>query len=153
MILPLLFMLWTYVFGDHDYEGWTSAALQFYFACFVPISTGLMGFSILPQKRIIKKQGVPEGLSPNTLLLQAILFPLLGISWIWRLPISGETWELPLPKALLKWYFTAGWSTVDALIFGSVQGYLYWVYKKAHKLSEAGERRPLLGDRIDEEAS
>jgi hypothetical protein len=151
LLVPLVIFLADSLFGKIDYEGWVAAGFSFYFACFVPISTGLICISPILQKKVTKIHGAPGALSTNTLLLQAILYPLLGISWVWRLPVSKENWQLPLPNALLRWYFLAGWSSVDSIAFALVQAYLYWVCRQVSRQraeeaipEEDDERRPLI---------
>jgi hypothetical protein len=151
LLVPLIVFLVHSLPGNFDYEGWVAAAFSFYFACFVPISTGLICFSPIPQKKVTKDHGMPGALSTNTLLSQAVLYPLLGISWIWRLPVSQTDWQLPLMKALVHWYFLAGWSSVDSIAFAVVQAYLWWVCRQVKRQGAeesspegADERRPLL---------
>jgi hypothetical protein len=151
LLVPLVCFLGASLAGNIDYEGWVAAAFSFYFACFVPISTGLICVSPILQRKVTEDHGAPGALSTNTLLLQAILYPLLGISWIWRLPVSQENWQLSLPKALLRWYFLAGWSSVDSIAFAVVQAYLYWLCKRVERQGaeesspdDADERQPLI---------
>jgi hypothetical protein len=151
LLVPLIGFLIHSLPGNFDYEGWVAAAFSFYFALFVPISTGLICFSPIPQKKVTRDHGMPGSLSTNTLLSQAVLYPLLGVSWIWRLPVSQTDWQLPLVKALVRWYFLAGWSSVDSIAFAVVQAYLYWVCRQVKRQAAeesnpdaADERRPLL---------
>jgi hypothetical protein len=151
LLVPLFIFLWDSATGHVDYEGGVFAAFAFYFACLVPISTGLIVISFHPQKKAIQAHGPSSTLNTKTLILQSILFPLLGISWLKQFPVSDGTWQLPLPQALLRWYLSTGWSAVDSFVFAIVQGYLYWLQKQAEKSGdteddsgESDEQRPLL---------
>lgn len=75
--------------------------------------------------RAAQRQRPPRpGLSSRTLWMQALVFALVGFSWAGRLTVNSSGMK-PV-TAWVYWYQTAGWATVNNLLFAFVQGGLFF---------------------------
>jgi hypothetical protein len=97
-----------------------------------------------------RSPGTENALSVKGLLVQAVVFLLVGLSYLWRMRIpEEEEWSGYWIVDLRKWYWTVGFATINNLIFAMVQGVLAWIawsYKGdgGEIEGEAGERTALL---------
>ncbi|OAA59018.1 hypothetical protein SPI_06220 [Niveomyces insectorum RCEF 264] len=90
--------------------------------------------------------GRERALSAMGLLVQAIVFALVAVSWLTRVPLNmnGETWY--------EWYTLKGWAFIDNAIFAAVQLVLFIAARQGSVGAEQetvdgptdGEREPLL---------
>lgn len=91
-----------------------------------------------------------DALSVRGLVVQAMVFLLVGLSFLWRMKIpEEEEWTGYWIVDLSKWYWTVGFATINNLIFAVVQGvlaFIAWRYKGAGGEIEeqVGERTALL---------
>jgi hypothetical protein len=114
----------------------------------------ILGFVALCAQAIgIKSRspGTQDALSVKGLLVQAVVFLLVGLSFLWRLRIpEDEEWSGYWLADLRRWYWRVGSATLNNLIFAVVQGVLAWIawrYKgDGGEIGEdaAGERTALL---------
>jgi heme/copper-type cytochrome/quinol oxidase subunit 2 len=92
----------------------------------------ILGFVALwAQASEIKSRSSPgteDALSVKGLLVQAVVFLLVGLSFLWRLRIpEDEEWSGYWLADLRKWYWRVGFATLNNLIFAVVQGVLAWI--------------------------
>ncbi|KAF7533830.1 hypothetical protein G7054_g6729 [Neopestalotiopsis clavispora] len=86
--------------------------------------------------RAAQRQRPPRpGLSRRTLWMQALVFALVGFSWAGRLTVNSSGMK-PV-TAWIYWYQTAGWATVNNLLFAFVQGGLFFHALKEHRAAGA----------------
>jgi uncharacterized protein with PQ loop repeat len=117
-------------FDDYDEDnGWTSMVfglvlgfLTDLVAPFVQLA-GLLAF--LPQARSIYKHHGTGSISVRGLFVQAVVFLLVGISFIFRLKLPAKSWRNDHPVS--QWYEVVGWATINNLIFALAQGLLGWI--------------------------
>ena len=83
-------------------------------------------------------------LSDLGLALQAVIFTVVGFSWVGRIKFPYPDGGLPC-AGLSTWYQLVGWATVDNGIFALGQAILLWIVA-GHRLDERvyGETEPLL---------
>ncbi|KAI1080219.1 hypothetical protein F5B20DRAFT_570592 [Whalleya microplaca] len=104
-----------------------------------PVVTAVGVLALFPQRREIRSRSDPGALSTRTLALQAGVFAVVGLSWLWRLPSPGG-------MPFTSWYPLAGWAPVNYIIFAAVQGILWWFATRQGRVKEAdGETQTLLG--------
>jgi hypothetical protein len=81
-------------------------------------------------------------LSLNGLLLQAVIFTIVAISWAFRLTPANNN---GLAKGSWSgWFLLKGWAVLDNLIFAFVQVALYTVMRIRHPVAEDDELAGLL---------
>lgn len=88
-----------------------------------------------------------DALSVRGLVVQAVVFFLVGISFVWRMRVPSEELDEHFVVNLRLWYWTVGWATVNNLIFAGVQGGLAWIAWRPDGEDVGGglgERRGLL---------
>jgi len=94
---------------------------------------------------------MPNTLSLQGLAVQAVVFTLVSLMWIWSLPFPYEyldgyiTWNI-----FSIWYGTIGWIIVDSFVFAFGQIVLLLLALHRSSSSKAStqrgsEREPLLG--------
>lgn len=124
--------------------------LAFHAYCLNPFITVLGVAALYAQERTIRAR--PEGsglgaLSIVGLAAQALVFFVVGISWLGRL-----VWPFPiLDVALLMWLQMVGFVFVDYVIFAVAQADLFYIAMRhegleigAGGIQRTGEREPLL---------
>ena len=68
-----------------------------------------------------------SALSLRGLVVQAMVFLLVGISFLWRMRVPSEELDEQFLVNLRMWYWTVGWATVNNVIFAVAQGVLAWM--------------------------
>ncbi|RFU80712.1 hypothetical protein TARUN_1481 [Trichoderma arundinaceum] len=115
---------------DADYHKWGLALFHGAHAFFIyPIIVTLILASFFPQRNQILQHppGTPSSsLSLIGLAVQAVVFALLAMSWIWRLVFPWDEFVDgdPLFYGLWTWYQTVGFVPVDHAAFALVQAAL-----------------------------
>ncbi|KAM0715507.1 hypothetical protein Q7P37_009005 [Cladosporium fusiforme] len=112
----------------------------------------ILGFAALwAQASEIKRSRSSDGnaaddaLSVRGLVVQAVVFLLVGLSFVWRMKIPGKHWTGYWTWDLRDWYWSAGFATVNNLIFAVVQGVLALIaWRQKGDGGEIGERTALL---------
>jgi hypothetical protein len=105
----------------------SSSFLGFFHAGYVsPFATVLGIASLFTQARILLyHRRAPGALSFTGLFVQATVFTLVGVSWIFRLTTEGLELGTYTPiQAVWVWYELVGWAVIDNLEFAVVQGTL-----------------------------
>jgi hypothetical protein len=118
-------------------------------AIFYPIVTALEMLAIFCQAREIKKVPFPNVLSVHTLAMQAFIFMLIAVAWIWNLPFDYKEFRGQWGwGTFAMWYSYVGWVIVNAFIFGLGQTALMIMalrYSSMANVIQCGETAPLLG--------
>lgn len=134
-------------------EGLDRDILSTFFAAvhmfiFYPIVTVVGGLAIFCQAREINKVPFPNALSLHTLAMQAVIFTLIAVAWIWSLPFDYEEVRVRWGwRTLIMWYEYVGWVIVNAFIFALGQTALMvmaWRRSLMAKVIQSGETVPLL---------
>lgn len=87
-----------------------------------------------------------NALSVRGLAVQAVVFLLVAVSFVWRMRIPDEELDEHFLVNLRMWYGTVGWATINTLIFAVPQGVLAWIaWRHKGDGGEIGERSALLG--------
>lgn len=63
-----------------------------------------------------------------SLVMQAVVFALVAISWIYRVKNPLESVDYFSWNALVSWYQLVGWAAVDNAIYAIVQFLLLWCH-------------------------
>lgn len=85
----------------------------------------LLGFAALTvQARGTISRGSAGALSIKGLVLQAVIYLLVGISFLFRLRMPSEELDEHWIVNVRDWYWTVGWATVNNVIFAVNQGIL-----------------------------
>lgn len=72
---------------------------------------------------------VLQALSTVGLVIQAVVFVAVAVSWVFRVSFSNGEWQLD-PRTLHfwnTWYQLVGWAAVDNVIFAIGQAVLLWL--------------------------
>jgi hypothetical protein len=86
-----------------------------------------------------------SALSVRGLVAQAVVFLLVGISFVWRMRVPSEELDEHFVVSLRMWYWTVGWASINNLIFAVVQGVLAWIAWRHQDVGGIlGERSALL---------
>lgn len=114
-----------------------------------PIVTGLGILAIFCQAREIYKVPFPNAISVYSLAMQAVVFMLVAMVWIWSLPFEYEELRWPWNwTTLYTWYIYIGLIIVNSFIFALGQAALLAMALRhspvAHVVQD-GETEPLLG--------
>ncbi|KAJ5157177.1 uncharacterized protein N7482_008277 [Penicillium canariense] len=118
-----------------------------------PILTFLGFCGIYCQAREILAVPFPNSLSQLGLAIQAVVFTLVSVTWIWSLKFPYETWNGEYSwNNFNGWYYTVGWIIFDHFVFALGQAVLLGLAlhrSSSCKVSirgEGGETEPLLGN-------
>lgn len=68
-----------------------------------------------------------DALSVRGLVVQAVVFLVVGLSFVWRMRLPEEELTGYLIVDVKHWYWSVGFATINNLIFAVVQGVLAWV--------------------------
>lgn len=131
-------------------DDWTRALFEGYHCYYIsPIFTCVALLAFFPQAYVTLRLRSPQALSPHTLLLQAMVFACVAMSWVWRYPIPdffGKPREL---SDYIMWYLEVGWAAVDNAIFALTQAVLFVICLRVEHQEHKGymitdEATPLL---------
>lgn len=110
--------------------------------------------AVFPQIRVMERIGSPKALSPLGLLLQAVLYTVLAVSWAFRIPrpTSSEQPDSRLDLFAI-WWVEIGWAAIDHAVYAVISAILYF---KCVQLGEGAfgilhtpeERMALLKDSV-----
>ena len=89
------------------------------------------------------KQGSGSPLSIQGLTIQAVVYLLVGVSFLYRYRIPPEELDKHFIVNLRSWYWWWGWATIYNVVFALSQGTLAWLVSR-RKGDAAGERTALL---------
>ena len=88
-----------------------------------PLFTLMAVVAFFHQARVVPSAVHPNALSHWTLRLHFFTFLVFAISWLFRLILLPNMWQLgSKPAILLEWYPWVGWACVNNAIFAIGQG-------------------------------
>ncbi len=139
-----------------DLELWAPSLFMGLHMIFViPVTTVLCmaAVSLQAWELVSRPPGSPSPLSIAGLRLQAVVFAFVAISWLARLPFLWSEWGWrSFWPAVIAWYGTVGWFTVNDGIFAAGRAFLLslitgdrWGRSIA---ASSDETEPLLSDRV-----
>ncbi|KAH8709945.1 hypothetical protein GQ44DRAFT_742971 [Phaeosphaeriaceae sp. PMI808] len=88
-----------------------------------------------------------QALSLKGLAAQAVIFALLGITWVSRVRFPYNDYTGVTGNFLMDWFRLVGWTVVDSIIFSIGQAVLLWIILcrvALGKKTTKGETEPLL---------
>lgn len=115
----------------------------------VPVNTLLTALSFYFESRLVLPRPPDDAgsLSLIGLLVQALVFGAVAVSWESR--VQWPDHPPPLGGALVwwGWYRMIGWAAIDNAVFAAGQGYLWLVIRRilTANAASSGETEPLLG--------
>jgi hypothetical protein len=141
-----------------DPDKWVPSMFVGFHAIYVvPYTTVLCIAAVFLQARELVLSRSPAGspsasLSTTGLRLQAVVFAFVAVLWLARLPYFAWWRERSIWDAMVKWYLTVAWFTVNDGIFAAGQAFLLWVLVGSHHrirsiVASSREAEPLLGHR------
>jgi hypothetical protein len=115
--------------GTSPNRGWFSALFAGFHYYYISTVVTLLGIaSFYFQARELLSRTDRGAISLRGLASQAIIFALVGLTWIFRLTASCDFFRGLTPLgALIKWYRLVGWAAVDNLVFAFVQAVLFYI--------------------------
>ncbi|KAL4866607.1 hypothetical protein BDV12DRAFT_131373 [Aspergillus spectabilis] len=129
---------------DPDWEKermWLVVLFYGYHSIFLfPIIYALGIVAVYRQARLVlRSPDFPGAWSIRGLELQAIMFSLIALSWVWRIPFPWEEVEYPTFQVFQVWSSTVGWVAVDNGIFAVGQALLLLLAKWRRRKTEVEE--------------
>jgi hypothetical protein len=111
-----------------------------------PIITVAGIFSLLAQVTQMGPNISRSALSTDGLVAQAILFAIIGISWVFRLVPPGEFYDRRDSWTNWNmWFELVGWAVLDNLIFAFVQAAVFCIaWRRREDAAIVDERTSLL---------
>ena len=104
---------------------WPSALLEYFWIILLGPLIQLFGLAaLIAQARKLKQSHTETALSVQGLVLQAVVFLLVGASFVYRYRIPPEELDGHLVVDLRMWYWRWGWATINNVIFALAQGVL-----------------------------
>ncbi|KAJ5082049.1 hypothetical protein N7532_011092 [Penicillium argentinense] len=114
-----------------------------------PVITFLGCFSIYRQAQEIRAVSFPKSLSLQGRAVQAIVFTLVSVAWIWCLPFPYEDLKGHMNwNTFTIWYGSIGWVKVNRFIFAIGQAILLALAlrrRSSDSIQREGETEPLIG--------
>jgi hypothetical protein len=111
------------------------------------IITAFTGIAIYYQSKEIASQPDRTALSRLGLIVQAVVFLIVALSWIGRVRFSYEGFSERFWGMLSTWYELVGWAAVDTGIFAFGEALLLWILVQSRSAAGSmphGEEQPLL---------
>ncbi|KAL4885398.1 hypothetical protein BJY04DRAFT_134061 [Aspergillus karnatakaensis] len=140
---------------DFTHEDYQQHFIFVHIVLINPIVTILGGASAKYQLPQIQRQPEKSALSVLGLLVQAVVFAIVAVSWVWRVVYASDLWCC-LSFEWVDWYYNYGRPVVDNAVFAGVQFTLFLMWAKLRRGGrggrggkrdrERGETRPLLAD-------
>ena len=109
---------------------------EYHFYYLTPAVTVLALFAWMPQAHRIITEASTGSLSLMGLAVQAVVFAMVGLSWMFRLTMPREYWDGNLGAAIRDWYLLVGWVVVYNLVFALAQAVLFraaWYHGNARR--------------------
>jgi uncharacterized membrane protein len=104
----------------------------------------LLGIAAMrAQARETRSRGSADALSVQSLVIQAVVFLLVGSSFASRLKLPAEALNEHFIVNVREWYWLVGWATINNVIFALAQGWLAWIVSRLGD-GDDGERNALL---------
>jgi hypothetical protein len=123
---------------------WPSALLEYFWILLLGPTIQLLGLAaLIAQARKLKHSHTDTALSVQGLVLQAVVFFLVGLSFLFRFKIPAEEWDEHFIVNLRMWYWRWGWATINNLVFALAQGVLALIASRRRDDGD-GERTALL---------
>lgn len=122
---------------------WPSAILEYFWLFLFGPAIQLLGVAAFIAQAWRVRQGSDSALSIQGLMIQAMVFFLVGISFLYRYRIPPEELAEHFIVNLRSWFWRFGWATINNIVFALAQGILAWLVSR-QKGDDAGERTALL---------
>ncbi|KAJ5951188.1 uncharacterized protein N7479_009601 [Penicillium vulpinum] len=144
-----------------DYEArrfWSAVFFALHCMLIYPILTAIGVWGIYRQAREISAVPFPNALSLQSLAMQAVVFTLVSVTWIYCLPFPYEKIDRQRDlnwTAFSVWYGAIGWIIIDSFIFALGQAVLLLLALHRSSSSKVttqrgSETEPLLGHEAQE---
>lgn len=130
--------------SDHEWYGalFVLGPMLYFFGPMVQI-LGLAALRAQAREIRSRDSDMADAVSIQGLIAQAVVFLLVGVSFVFRIRLPSEELDEHFIVNLRTWYWTVGWATINNLIFAVAQGVLAWI-AWSHKGGNLGERTALL---------
>jgi len=122
---------------------WPTALLEFFWLFLLGPAIQLLGVAAFVVQALRIRRGSNDVLSVQGLVVQAVVFFLVGISFLFRYRIPPEELDEHFIVNLRSWYWRFGWATINNVVFALAQGMLAWLVLR-RKGDGTGERAALL---------
>jgi hypothetical protein len=138
---------------DEGRRFWSAVFYALHSMIIYPILTALGVWGIYRQACEIMIVHFPNALSLQGLAMQAIVFTLVSVMWIFSLPFPyekmGGIWDLRWAN-FSAWYGAIGWIIIDSFVFALGQAVLFilaWHHSSSRQatIQRGRETEPLLG--------
>jgi hypothetical protein len=104
----------------------------------------LLGITAMrAQVRETESRGSAGALSVQSLVIQAVVFLLVGLPFAFGLELPAEALDEHFIVNVREWYWLVGWATINNVIFALAQGWLAWIVSRLGD-GDDGERDALL---------
>lgn len=141
-----------------DLRFWSAVFYAVHCTLIYPILTAIGVWGIYRQARKILTVRFPNALSLQGLAMQAIVFTLVSVTWIWGLPFPYEKFDGQRDfnwTMFTIWYGAIGWIIVDSFVFALGQAVLLLLALHRSSSGKAtiqpgSEAEPLLGHTAQE---
>ncbi|KAE8386118.1 hypothetical protein BDV23DRAFT_190295 [Aspergillus alliaceus] len=146
LLAAVLYILTNPCGASRGSQCWLDAIFLGSHLIFVNPVVTLLAIAALPAQLLELKQHGHAALSLTGLASQAVIFAVLGLSWIFRVRLDHNLSDLFWTwGSFTSWYQLVGWAAVDNLVFAVVQGILFLVVLRGKRTALAkGENEPLL---------
>jgi hypothetical protein len=122
---------------------WPTALLEFFWLFLLGPAIQLLGVAAFIVQAWRVRRGSNDVLSVQGLVVQAVVFFLVKISFLFRYRIPPEELDEHFIVNLRSWYWRFGWATINNVVFALAQGMLAWLVLR-RKGNDTGERTALL---------
>ena len=122
---------------------WPAAILEYCWLFLLGPAIQLLGVAAFMVQAWRSRQGSNGTLSIQGLAIQAVVFLLVGISFLFRYRISPEEMDEHFIVNLRSWYWRLGWATINNAVFALAQGMLALLMSRRRD-SDTSEQTALL---------
>ena len=126
-----------------DERDWPSTLLEYFWPFLIGPAIQLLGVAAFVAQARRVKQGSDSAPSIQSLAIQAVVYLLVGISFLYRYSIPPEELDEHFIVNLRSWYWRWGWATINNVVFALGQGMLTWPMSRREG-DDSGERTALL---------
>lgn len=126
---------------------WPATILEYCWLFLLGPVIQLLGIAAFMVQAWRTRRDSNSALRVQGLTIQAVVFFLVGISFLFRYRVPPEELDEHFIVNLRSWYWRFGWATINNVVFAFAQGILAWLVsrrKSRRKDYDAGERTALL---------